>query len=282
MIEKFTKKTEALLEALPYIQEFANSTVVIKYGGSIMGDEILKMQIATDITLLKYIGMNPVIIHGGGNEINKWLEKVGKQPVMKDGYRVTDSETMEIAEMVLGRISKEIVQMISKDRKTKAVSISGKDSHTLQVTKSSRDLGFVGEITEVDTSLLNTLIDSGNIPVISSIGIGSDNETYNINADHAAAAIASALKARKLILMTDVDGVLDKQNELIPKLTVDDAKTLIKDGTIGSGMIPKVTSCLESLSGGVDSVHIINGKISHVVLLELLTSHGVGTMITRN
>jgi len=280
MIEKYSKKAEALLEALPYIKKFANSTIVIKYGGSIMLDDELKKQIAIDITLLKYIGLKPVIVHGGGKEINKWLEKVGKKPVMKDGYRVTDAETMEIAEMVLGRISKEIVQMISKDRETKAVSISGKDSHTLQVTKSSKDIGFVGEIEKVDASLIKTLLDSGNIPVISSIGMGSDNETYNINADHAAAAIAAALQAQKLILMTDVDGVLDQEKNLMSRLNAEQVQQLIKNGTINEGMIPKVKSCLESLSGGVGSAHILNGKIAHVVLLELLTDHGVGTMIS--
>ncbi len=279
MTKDHSQKAKSLLEALPYIKKFTGATIVIKYGGSIMLNDNLKEQIATDITLLKYIGMNPVIVHGGGKEINKWLEKIGKEPVMKDGLRVTDAETMEVAEMVLGRISKDIVKMISHDKETKAVSISGKDGNMLQVTKSPKDLGFVGDIQKVDTTLLKTLIDAGNIPVISSIGIGDDHETYNINADHAASSIAEALKARKLILMTDVDGVLNKNNELISHLTKKDIEILTKDGTIGKGMLPKVTGCLEALAKGVGSVHIVNGTTPHVILLELLTDQGVGTMV---
>lgn len=281
-MQKFTEKVEVILDALPYIRQFQDAVMVIKYGGSAMIDAEMKREVTRDISLLHYIGIKPVIVHGGGKEINKWLEKIGKKPEFApDGLRVTDGETIEIAEMVLGRIGKDIVQTINVGGETSGVSVSGKDGCLLRAKKieSSYNHGFVGDITEVNTDVIHTLINAGKIPVISSIGIGDDGNTYNINADYAASEIAKALKADKLILMTDVDGVLDQNKKLIPRINHASAEQLIKDGTITGGMIPKIKSALDVLDSGVHSVHIINGTVEHAMLLEILTSDGVGTMV---
>lgn len=281
-MKKFQEKVEVILDALPYIRKFQDAIMVIKYGGSAMVDAKMKREVTRDIALLHYIGVKPVIVHGGGKEINKWLEKLGKTPEFApDGLRITDAETIEVAEMVLGRIGKDIVQTINVEGETSAVSLSGKDGCLLKAKKieSQYNHGFVGDITAVNTEVLFTLLDSGKIPVISSIGVGEDGNTYNINADYAASEIAKALHADKLILMTDVDGVLDKDKKLITLINHASAEQLIKDGTISGGMIPKIKSALDVLDSGVRSVHIINGTVEHAMLLEVLTSDGVGTMV---
>ncbi len=283
-MKKNQEKVKAILEALPYIKKFAGATIVIKYGGSAMLDEELKKAVIRDITLLSYIGLRPVVIHGGGKEINRWLDKIGKKSEFsKEGLRVTDLETMEVAEMVLGRISKEIVQLINSEGETKAVSLSGKDGGLIKAIKmtSEIDHGYVGDVESVNIKLIETLLSAGNIPVISSIGMGDNGDTYNINADHAAYAIAGALNATKLILLTDVDGVLDKDKQLIQRFNANEAEQLINDGVITGGMIPKVRGALSALEQGVRSVHILNGTIEHSILLEVLTDQGIGTMITK-
>lgn len=281
-MHRFTEKVEVILDALPYIRRFQDAIMVIKYGGSAMIDAEMKREVTRDIALLHYIGIKPVIVHGGGKEINKWLEKIGKTPEFApDGLRVTDSETIEVAEMVLGRIGKDIVQTINVAGETSAVSLSGKDGCLLRAKKieSNYNHGFVGDITQVNTDIILTLLNAGKIPVISSIGIGDDGNTYNINADYAAAEVAKALKADKLILMTDVDGVLDKDKKLITRINHKSAEQLIANGTITGGMIPKIKSALDVVASGVRSVHIINGTLAHSMLLEILTSAGVGTMV---
>lgn len=283
-MKKNQEKVKAILEALPYIKKFTGAKVVIKYGGSAMLDEELKRAVIRDITLLSYIGLRPVVIHGGGKEINRWLDKIGKKSEFsKEGLRVTDLETMEVAEMVLGRISKEIVQLINSEDETKAVSLSGKDGGLIKAVKmlSEIDHGYVGDVESVNIKLIETLLSAGNIPVISSIGMGDKGETYNINADHAAYAIAGALNASKLIMLTDVDGVLDKDKQLIQRFNANEAEKLIKDNVITGGMIPKVRGALSALEQGVKSVHILNGTIEHSILLEILTDQGIGTMITK-
>lgn len=284
-MQKYQDKVKAILEALPYIKKFHGSVVVIKYGGSSMLDNNMKKIVARDITLLNYIGMKPVIIHGGGKDINKWLDKIGKKPEFSpDGLRVTDLETMEVVEMVLGRLSKEIVKLINFDGETKAVSLSGKDGGVLRAKKmeSQYDHGYVGDVIGVNTKLIETLLNAGNIPVISSVGLGTDGETYNINADDAACAIAAALKATKLIMLTDVDGVLDKDKNLIQKIYRQKADEMIAQGVITGGMIPKIKGVFSALEKGVRSVHILNGTIEHSILLEILTDQGIGTMITES
>lgn len=272
---------EVLIEALPYIKEFSGEIIVIKYGGAAMVDPVLKEKVMQDVALLKYVGMHPVIIHGGGKEITRWLEKIGKKAQFIDGMRVTDAETIELAEMVLvGKISKELVYLISKFGGS-AVSLSGKDGGLVMAKKlkAKNDLGFVGEVASVNTKVIKHLINEGYIPVISSIGVDKQGQTYNINADPFASAIAGALNARKLILLTDVPGVLDKRKKLIQKLKDTDIPKLIRDKTIHGGMIPKVQGAVSSLKEGVQSVHIIDGRVEHCILLELLTDQGVGTMI---
>ncbi len=272
---------QILIEALPYIRQFAGEIIVVKYGGAAMVDNELKEKVMQDIALLKYVGMHPVVIHGGGKEITRWLEKIGKKAQFIDGMRVTDAETIELAEMVLvGKISKELVYLISKFGGN-AVSLSGKDGGLVMAKKmkTKNDLGFVGEVASVNTKVIKHLIEDGYIPVISSIGVDKQGQTYNINADPFASAIAGALDARKLILLTDVPGVLDKHKKLINQLKDTDIPALIKDGTISGGMIPKVQGAADSLKDGVKSVHIIDGRVEHCILLELLTDHGVGTMI---
>jgi acetylglutamate kinase len=272
---------DVLIEALPYIKEFAGEIIVLKYGGAAMVDGALKEKVMQDVALLKYVGMHPVIIHGGGKEITRWLEKIGKKAQFIDGIRVTDAETIELAEMVLvGKISKELVYLISKFGGN-AVSLSGKDGGLVlaKKMKSKNDMGFVGEVVSVNTKVIKHLIEDGYIPVISSIGVDKQGQTYNINADPFASAIAGALHARKLILLTDVPGVLDKRKKLIQRIKDTEVPRLIRDKTIQGGMIPKVQGAIQSLRAGVQTVHIIDGRVEHCVLLELLTDQGVGTML---
>ena len=279
----FQDKVEIILDALPYIRKFQGTIAVVKYGGSAMVDPELKREVARDIALLNYIGMKLVVVHGGGKEINSWLDRMGKKPEFApNGLRVTDKDTMEIAEMVLGRISKEIVELLHHHGEARAVSLSGKDAGLLQAEKmkSEYDLGYVGEVVAVNTGIVKSLLAEGYIPIISSVALGTDDQTYNVNADTAACKIAKELKATKLYLMTDVDGVLDKNKKLIHRINQKDADALIEQGVISGGMIPKIKSALEVLSAGVKSVHIINGTQEHSLLLETLTSEGVGTMVT--
>jgi acetylglutamate kinase len=281
-------KAEVLVEAIPYIRRFAGSVVVVKYGGSAMVDEILCASVVQDIAMLKYIGLKPVVVHGGGNEITSLLQKLGKKTEFLDGLRVTDAETAKIAEMVLsGSIGKGLVENLQSVG-IHSVGISGKDGRTLLCSKKKdekgRDLGFVGQIDSVDTTLLNTLIDKGFVPVLSPVGVDVQSHTYNVNADYAASAVAGALDAQKLIFLTDVEGILkdkDDASTLFSSLTKIEALEYIKDGTIAGGMIPKVQCCLDALDKGVESVHVLDGSVPHAILLEIFTTEGIGTMVTK-
>ena len=280
-MQKAIEKARLLIEALPYIKRFYGQVIVIKYGGSAMVADDLKAAVAQDIALLKYVGMKPVVVHGGGKEITKWLEKLGKQASFVDGLRVTDAETMEITEMVLiGKVKKDIMNQLTQYG-CKTVGVSGKDGQLISAVQKNKDLGLVGDITHINTALLETLMADDYIPVVSPIGVGADGQSYNINADHAASAIAGALKATKLILLTDVQGVLDQAKQLIQKVSLEKVPGWITDGTITGGMIPKVNCCREALDQGVDSAHIIDGRIEHSILLEIFTDQGIGSMVVR-
>jgi len=292
-MEKLIEKAKTLIEALPYIQTFRGKTFVIKYGGSAMSEDSLKQGFARDIVLLRYIGINPVIVHGGGPQIGKTMERMGKTPSFVSGQRVTDEETMDIVEMVLGgKINKEIVHLINQAG-GKAVGLTGKDGGLIQakkitLTKKSIetgvmeiiDIGLVGEVTEVRPEALTALDQGGFIPVIAPVGAGSNGETYNINADVVAGAVAGALKAKKLILLTDQAGILDKDKNLIPALNRKKVESLVHAGVIAGGMLPKTKSCFEALDLGCEKVHIIDGRVPHALLLEIFTQEGVGTEIT--
>lgn len=287
MYEKEMDKASVLIEAIPYIRRFSGSIVVVKYGGSAMVDEKLKKSVIKDIALLKYIGLKPIVVHGGGKEITALLSKVGKETVFVDGLRVTDSETAAYAEMVLsGSIGKSLVENLQSVG-IDACGINGKDGHTLQVRKkvfdNGRDIGFVGEIEKVDIRLVHTLLDSGYVPVISPVGVDAYSQTYNINADYAASAIAGALSAQKLVFLTDVEGILrdkDDPSTIIRRMSRQEAVSLIGDGTIKGGMIPKVECCLDALEKGVKTVHVLDGRLPHSMLLEIFTANGIGTMVT--
>lgn len=285
------EKAAILSEALPYIRRFNDKTIVIKYGGNAMTDEALKEGFARDVVLLKLVGLNPVIVHGGGPQINELLARVGKQGEFIQGMRVTDAETMDVVEMVLGGlVNKEIVSLINKHG-GKAVGITGKDGHFIRAKKlflegevagDQIDIGQVGEIESIDPTLV-AMLDAGDfIPVVAPIGVGADGEAYNINADLVAGKLAETLKAEKLILMTNTPGVLDKQGQLLTGLTAARIDELFADGTISGGMLPKISSALDAAKNGVNAVHIIDGRVPHALLLEILTDHGVGTMIRRD
>lgn len=281
-IEKYIKKAETLVEAMPYINKFNGQTVVIKYGGSAMTDDELKHSVIGDIAYLKAVGINPVVVHGGGPAINKALKEAGIEPRFKNGLRVTDKKTVETAEEVLsGLVNKSIVSDFQKHG-TKAVGISGKDGLLIEALKSPDDIGYVGEIYRVNPQIIETLIEASFLPVVSPIGTDKNGETYNINADYAAVEIAIALKASKLLFLTDIDGVRADENNpesLISKIAPSDIENMIKDKSITGGMIPKVKSCTRAIKSGVKSVHIINGKIKHSLLLEIFTRDGIGTVI---
>ena len=278
-----------LSEALPYIQRFHNKTVVIKYGGNAMTDPVLKAAFARDVVLLKLVGMNPVVVHGGGPQIEDLLKRVGKKGEFIQGMRVTDTETMDIVEMVLGgQVNKEIVSLINQAG-GKAVGLTGKDGHFIRAKKLMMvaqdkpgdviDIGQVGDVTHIDPALISFL-DSGDfIPVIAPIGVGEHGETYNINADVVAGKLAEVLRAEKLILLTNTPGVLDKNGKLLTGLTPQSIDALVKDGTLSGGMLPKISSALDAARGGVNAVHIIDGRVEHAILLELFTDAGVGTLI---
>lgn len=279
------EQAEILAQALPYIREYYGKIVVIKYGGNAMTDEGLKESVMKDIVLLRYVGMQPVLIHGGGPDVTEVMEKVGKKPHFVGGLRVTDAETMEIVEMVLaGKTNKGIVSLINRQG-GKAVGLSGKDANLLVAQKAmpgGNDLGFVGEITEINTDIIHTLIAQGYIPVISSIAVGEDGTSYNINADHVAGELAAALQASKLIMLTDVQGIYEDfsdKSSLISVLSTKEANGLIKSGKVDKGMIPKVEACITALGGGVEKAHVIDGTIPHALLMEVFTDKGIGTMI---
>ncbi|MBE5936569.1 MAG: acetylglutamate kinase [Lachnospiraceae bacterium] len=283
MGDKFTK-AEVLIEALPYIRDFNGKIVVVKYGGSAMLDRHLEESMMKDVALLKLIGMKPVIVHGGGKEISKWVSLSGKEAKFVEGFRVTDGETMEIAEMVLNKVNKHLVAMI-EGLGVKAAGISGKDGATITVDKkvvNGQDIGFVGQIKNVDTELIETLLVNDFIPVIAPIGLDDNYDTYNINADDAACAVAEALGAEKLAFMTDIEGVCrDPQDKstLISALTLKEAYQMIEDGYIGGGMLPKLRNCIEAVENGVNRVHILDGRKEHCLLLEFFTKKGIGTAI---
>lgn len=276
-----SEKIKTLLEALPYIKRFAGSTFVVKYGGAAMEEEALKREFAKDMVLLKFVGINPVIVHGGGPKINKFLKELDIPSRFVDGLRVTDEKTLEIAEMVLsGSVNKEIVKNIN-DMGGKAIGLSGKDGRLLLAKKvKGKDIGLVGDIVGVDISIIKDINRHGYIPVIAPIADGVDGKSYNINADTAAGSIAKALSAEKLILLTDVEGVLDTEGNLISSLKMSDIDILIKNKTVSGGMIPKVGCCIDALQGGVEETHIIDGRVPHAILLEVFTDSGIGTQIT--
>lgn len=283
---------DVLIEALPYIQRFKGKTIVVKFGGNAMVDEALKHSFARDIVLMKLVGLNPIVVHGGGPQIGQLLERLGKTTGFVDGMRITDSETMDVVEMVLGGlVNKEIVNLINRHG-GKAVGLTGKDGDFIRAKKIHLkksaldddaseiiDLGHVGEVSSVDPAVVDMLGRSDFIPVIAPIGVGDDGRSYNINADLVAGKVAEVLKAEKLILLTNTAGILDKQGELLTGLSVKDIDGFIADGTISGGMIPKTRCATDALKGGVNSVHIIDGRVDHAVLLELFTDQGVGTLL---
>ncbi len=283
-IEQIMGKAEVLIEALPYIQRFNRKISVVKYGGSALVDEELKRRVIQDVTLLKLVGFKPIIVHGGGKEISKWVSKAGMEPEFINGLRKTDEDTMEIAEMVLGRVNKSLVQMVQK-LGVHAIGISGKDGGLLRVDKKysdGKDIGFVGEIKEVNPKILYDLLEKDFLPIVCPIGMDDAFQTYNINADDAACAIARAMKAEKLAFLTDIEGVYKEPSDkstLISELPIADARKLIADGYIGGGMLPKLNNCIDAIENGVSRVHILDGRIAHCLLLEIFTNRGIGTAI---
>jgi acetylglutamate kinase len=277
-------KAEVLIEALPYIRRFVDRTVVIKYGGNAMVEPELRASFAVDVVLLKYIGLRPVIVHGGGPQIGATLERLGIETRFVDGLRVTDDATMDVVEMVLGgKVNREIVELVQRGG-GRAIGLTGGDGSMIKVTRrlvEDRDLGRVGQVVSVDPSAIRAVTESGFIPVIAPIGIDADGVTHNVNADEAAGAVACALAAEKLILLTDVEGVRDSSGELIAQLSVSEARKHIEEGTIRDGMIPKVGCCVDALNGGVASTTILDGRVLHALLLEIFTDGGVGTLLTR-
>lgn len=282
-MQEVLKKAEVLIEALPYIQKFNQKIIVVKYGGSAMSNEELQKNVIKDVTLLKLVGFKPIIVHGGGKEISRWVEKTGKEATFINGLRVTDEETMEIAEMVLGRVNKRLVTMV-EELGVKAVGLSGKDGKLLEVEKKysqGQDIGFVGSVTKVNPELLFDLLEKGYLPIISPIGLGEEFATYNINADDAACAVAKAVGAHKLVFLTDIEGLyrdINDKDSFISKITRREAEELIREGMIGGGMLPKLSNCTSAVGAGVDRVHILDGRIPHCLLLEIFTNEGIGTV----
>ena len=283
-MNQYLEKANVLIEALPYIQRFNRKIIVIKYGGSAMVDEELKKKVIEDVTLLKLVGFKPIIVHGGGKEISKWVGKMGMEPKFINGLRVTDKDTMEVVEMVLGKVNKSLVQIV-EELGVRAIGLSGKDGGLLKVEKkysNGEDIGFVGDVKEVNADILYDLLEKDFLPIICPIGLDDEYNTYNINADDAACAIARAVKAEKLAFLTDIEGVYknpEDPNTLISELTVSEAKKLISDGYIRGGMLPKLNNCIEAIENGVSRVHILDGRIPHCVLLEIFTNKGIGTAI---
>ena len=286
-MEQVMEKAQVLIEALPYIQRFNRKIIVVKYGGSAMVDEQLKKQVIQDVTLLKLVGFKPIIVHGGGKEISKWVGKVGMEPVFVNGLRKTDADTMEIAEMVLNKVNKSLVTLV-EELGVQAVGVSGKDGGLLKVKKkysNGEDIGFVGEITDVNPKILYDLLEKDFLPIVCPIGLDDEYNTYNINADDAACAIAEAVHAEKLAFLSDIEGVYkdkDDPSSLISELHVDEAQKLIDDGYVGGGMIPKLKNCIDAIEHGVNRVHILDGRIPHSLLLEIFTNKGIGTAILKD
>ncbi|MBP3241695.1 MAG: acetylglutamate kinase [Oribacterium sp.] len=287
MSQDIMNKAATLVEALPYIQKFQNKVVIVKYGGSAMTDEHLKMQVMQDVSLLKLVGLKPILVHGGGKEISRWIGKVGMEPQFVNGLRVTDEETMEIAEMVLNKVNKSLVQLIN-NLGGKSVGISGKDGNLLKCVKkfsNGQDIGFVGEVVDVDTTIIKDLLEDDFIPIICPVGYDDHGQTYNVNADDAACAIAAAMHAEKLAYLTDVEGVyrdFEDKESLIHTLNLDEAKDMIDSGVLGGGMLPKLQNCIDAMKKGVNQVHILDGRVPHCLLLEIFTNKGIGTMIEKS
>lgn len=282
--QKYLDKAEILIEALPYIQRFSGKIIVIKYGGSAMLDDEFKMKVIKDAVLLKLVGFKPVIVHGGGKEINRWVDKVGMEHEFIDGFRVTDGDTMELVEMVLSKVNKDLVAKV-QSLGVNAAGISGKDGGLIKVKKKmpeGKDIGFVGDIVSVDTKLVEDLIEKDFLPVIFPLGMDDEFNTYNVNADEAAAAIATGLHAEKLVYLSDVEGVRedpDDPESVLSELFVHEAEELIEKGVISGGMLPKIQNCIDALKGGITRIHIMDGRIPHSLLLEIFTNKGIGTAI---
>ena len=286
-MEQVLKKAEVLIEALPYIQKFNRKIIVVKYGGSAMSNEELQKNVIKDVTLLKLVGVKPIIVHGGGKEISRWVGKVGKEAEFVNGLRVTDEETMEIAEMVLSKVNKRLVTMV-QELGVKAVGVSGKDGGLLHVDKKyadGKDIGFVGDIKHVDPKILYDLLEKDFLPIVAPIGLDDNFDTFNINADDAACAIAKAVGADKLVFLTDIEGLykdINDKNSFISRITASEADDLISEGFIGGGMLPKLNNCTSAIKNGVNRVHILDGRIPHCLLLEIFTNEGVGTAIIKD
>ncbi len=284
--QKYLDKAQVLIEALPYIRRYNRKVIIIKYGGSAMVDQNLKMDVIRDVVLLKLVGFKPIIVHGGGKEISRMVGRMGMEPRFVNGLRVTDAETMEVAEMVLNKVNKELVTLV-ESLGIKAVGISGKDGKLLGVEKKlseGQDIGFVGNVTEVRPKILQDLLEKDFLPIVCPIGLDKDFQTYNINADDAACAIAEAMKAEKLAFLTDIEGVMrdpKDPNSLISELRVSEAQKLIENGNVGGGMIPKLKNCIDAIENGVNRVHILDGRIPHSLLLEIFTNKGIGTAILK-
>lgn len=286
-MDEVLKKAEVLIEALPYIQQFNRRIIVVKYGGSAMANPELQRNVIKDVTLLKLVGFKPIIVHGGGKEISRWVSKVGKEAKFVNGLRVTDEETMEIAEMVLSKVNKQLVTMV-QELGVKAVGVSGKDSGLLHVQKkysNGEDIGFVGDVDQVNPKVLFDLLENDYLPIVAPIGLGDEFASYNINADDAACAIAKAVGAEKLAFLTDVEGLyrdFEDKDSFISRLTATQADELIASGTIGGGMLPKLNNCTDAVKNGVGRVHILDGRIPHCLLLEIFTNKGIGTAIVQD
>ena len=286
-MEEILSKAEVLIEALPYIQRFNRKIIVVKYGGSAMSSEELQKNVIKDVTLLKLVGFKPIIVHGGGKEISRWVGKVGKEAKFVNGLRVTDAETMEIAEMVLNKVNKGLVSMV-QELGVKAVGISGKDGGLLKVDKkysNGEDIGFVGDIKDVNPKILYDLLERDFLPIVAPIGMDDNFQTYNINADDAACAIAKAVGAEKLAFLTDIEGLykdINDKSSFISRLSASEADQLISDGFIGGGMLPKLANCTSAIKNGVNRVHILDGRIPHCLLLEIFTQKGIGTAIVKD
>ena len=283
-MEQLLAKANVLIEALPYIQKYNRKIIVVKYGGSAMTDVELQKKVIADVTLLKLVGFKPIIVHGGGKEISRWVDKVGKTPEFVNGLRVTDAETMEITEMVLGKVNKSLVSMV-QELGVKAVGISGKDGGLLKVDKKysdGKDIGFVGDIKSVDTKILYDLLEKDFLPIVAPIGLDENFQSYNINADDAACEIAKAVGAEKLAFLTDIEGLyrdINDKSSFISRISASQAHELINSGIIGGGMLPKLNNCTSAIESGVSRVHILDGRMPHCLLLEIFTKKGIGTAI---
>ncbi len=285
-MKELQQKASVLIEALPYIQQFNRRIIVIKYGGSAMSSEEIKTNVIKDVTLLKLVGFKPIIVHGGGKDISRWVEKSGMEAKFINGLRVTDEPTMEIAEMVLNKVNKDLVRRV-EELGVKAIGISGKDGNLLHVKKrysDGKDIGFVGEVTSVEPGILFDLLEKDFLPIVAPIGMDDEFNTYNINADDAACAVAKAVNAEKLAFLTDIEGIyrnIEDKSSFISRLSTKEAKELLNEGIVGGGMLPKLNNCIDAVENGVSNVHILDGRVLHCLLLEIFTDKGIGTWIFR-